>query len=336
MYESDIQQVVMPPSPPPMPIKKVIKRTSNYMVGGLLIYEAFMIISSILYFVVAMFYKIITQYGHKDLEEVISELSINLEKSGTPYLLAILFGLPLIFLYYQSIRPTKIKQLFVSNTKMDKRIFLMFFIVCMSGQAIFSLIGGGLEALFNLLGLSIMKALEQVPQSSSISMILYISFLGPITEELLFRGILLRRLEKFGKVFAIVVSSVLFGAFHGNLAQGLFATFMGLIFAYVAIEYSIKWSILLHIINNFVFGELFLLLTGNLSPSIQDNISAVMYGLFLVGAIIIVFRSRKSILEYIRSNKTTKGFYRYAFTSSVMIIFLIVQLLMSILAIRPI
>lgn len=38
--------------------------------------------------------------------------------------------------------------------------------------------------------------------------------LGPVTEELMYRGVLLRSLESRGKVFAIVVSSAVFAAVH--------------------------------------------------------------------------------------------------------------------------
>lgn len=38
--------------------------------------------------------------------------------------------------------------------------------------------------------------------------------LGPVTEELMYRGVLLRALESKGKVFAVVVSSLVFAAVH--------------------------------------------------------------------------------------------------------------------------
>jgi uncharacterized protein len=38
--------------------------------------------------------------------------------------------------------------------------------------------------------------------------------LGPVTEELMYRGVLLRALESRGKMFAVVVSSVVFAAVH--------------------------------------------------------------------------------------------------------------------------
>lgn len=57
-------------------------------------------------------------------------------------------------------------------------------------------------------------------------------FFMPFSEELLFRGILFPRLERaYGLYFAAAASSAVFGAWHGSFAQGLYAFFMGLVFA---------------------------------------------------------------------------------------------------------
>ena len=45
------------------------------------------------------------------------------------------------------------------------------------------------------------------------TMLLYAGFFGPITEEFFFRGAGLRGLERYGKIFAIVMTAILFGLF---------------------------------------------------------------------------------------------------------------------------
>jgi membrane protease YdiL (CAAX protease family) len=85
---------------------------------------------------------------------------------------------------------------------------------------------------------------------ANFSGLLYVILLGPILEEIIFRGAILRSLEPFGKNFAIVVSSLLFGLYHMSLFQGIFAFFIGLIFGYCTVRFSIKWAMLLHIANN--------------------------------------------------------------------------------------
>lgn len=335
MNEFNPQQQVVPPIKPPITIKKEIKRSINYIVGGLLLYEIIMIIAMILYSLAMVLSMALTNHDY-DYDELINHLLLSLEKSGAPYLIAILIGIPLLLLYYWTIHPQKIKKLFISKSPMNAKTFFLIFIVFMSSQGLFAIIGAALEAFFNLFHLSVLDALEEIPQSSTLSMFLYVSFLGPITEELIFRGLILRKLQKYGTLFAIIVSSILFGAFHGNLAQGLFATFIGFIFAYVAIEYSISWAILLHIINNFIFCEALSFITSGLNPAIQDLISNTLFGGFLISSIIILVLYRKHILTYIHSHRTQKRFYGYAFTSCVMILFFIIQAITGILSIQSI
>ena len=77
---------------------------------------------------------------------------------------------------------------------------------------------------------------------------------APVTEELLFRGAVLRSLQPYGKRFAIFCSALLFGLVHQNLTQTPFAFGFGLLAGYVAVEYSILWSMSLHILNNAVLA----------------------------------------------------------------------------------
>ena len=87
------------------------------------------------------------------------------------------------------------------------------------------------------------------------TMLLYAGFFGPITEEFFFRGAGLRGLERYGKIFAIVMTAILFGLFHANFDQLFFASIIGLGFGYIAFEYNIWWAIFYHIFNNFVISQ---------------------------------------------------------------------------------
>ena len=56
----------------------------------------------------------------------------------------------------------------------------------------------------------------------------------PIAEELLYRGVVFKRLRLlFGIVPAIVLSAVIFGVMHGNVVQLLYAGILGLLLAYL-------------------------------------------------------------------------------------------------------
>lgn len=84
--------------------------------------------------------------------------------------------------------------------------------------------------------------------------ILYSGILIPIVEELLFRGFLFRVLRKWVAFpWAMVISAVLFGAYHGNLVQFVYAGFCGVLLAYLCEVYaSVVAPILSHMTMNLV------------------------------------------------------------------------------------
>ena len=107
-------------------------------------------------------------------------------------------------------------------------------------------------------------------------MIFYIGLLGPFFEELVYRGVILRNLEQYGRSFAVVASAMLFGFMHMNLLQIPMAMGLGLIFGYLALRYSLRFSILLHMCNNtFVLAVTIVLAKGN-------EMLVVLFGLTVI------------------------------------------------------
>lgn len=65
-------------------------------------------------------------------------------------------------------------------------------------------------------------------------LILMAGIIIPIAEELIFRALIYKRLRRgYGIGFALVISSLLFGIFHGNLVQGVYAFLLGLLLALI-------------------------------------------------------------------------------------------------------
>ncbi len=103
----------------------------------------------------------------------------------------------------------------------------------------------------------------------------------------------MRRLLGGGKGFAIVLSAVLFGAMHGNFLQGTFAVGAGLVFGYVAVEYSIGWSILIHVLNNLVFSDLLGRLAGALPKTAGAVLEYGVSGFFFLAACVILVKEER-------------------------------------------
>lgn len=117
------------------------------------------------------------------------------------------------------------------------------------------------------------------------------AIVAPVIEELIFRGLLYSRIRnRWGVVWGIVASSLLFGIFHGNVVQFIYASILGMVFA-LFVEYfqSLGASILLHITAN-AWSFLCTYYTG-----ILKNGTIVM--LMLLFQIIIVAGSMIAVLQ---------------------------------------
>lgn len=77
--------------------------------------------------------------------------------------------------------------------------------------------------------------------------------LAPIVEEIIFRGVTMNLAKKAGASFAVanIIQAVMFGIYHANWVQGIYAGVLGLVLGLAAQKYgSLYPSILLHLIYN--------------------------------------------------------------------------------------
>jgi membrane protease YdiL (CAAX protease family) len=87
--------------------------------------------------------------------------------------------------------------------------------------------------------------------SSFIVVLLSSGLLGPIVEELVFRGVVYKRLRKcFGFFASAFFSAIIFGFFHLNMVQFFYAFIMGVIMAFVFERYGIIGSSIMHMTAN--------------------------------------------------------------------------------------
>ena len=94
-----------------------------------------------------------------------------------------------------------------------------------------------------------------VAEESLGAKLLIFVILAPVLEETVFRKLLVDRLRPHGEKLAVLLSGLLFGAFHGNLSQFFYAAALGTVFAYVYLKTGRLWcSVGLHMGINFLGG----------------------------------------------------------------------------------
>lgn len=94
-------------------------------------------------------------------------------------------------------------------------------------------------------------SIRQPTRMAIILQIAYVVVLGPIAEEIIYRGLILTLLKPYGKFLSVFVSALIFGVMHGNIAQAASAFASALVFATIAVQCnSIIPTIIIHIANN--------------------------------------------------------------------------------------
>ena len=257
-----------------------------------------------------------------------------LSESAVSMIIAVSVGTLVLWLFMGKRVDTK--EMFVSKKEMNAKTLFQLVSVFMTVQIIFSGVVGFMEAGLNMLGYTAMASIESATGASdTISMFLYASFIGPIVEELVYRGFVQGFLSKYGKMFGMIVAALLFGIMHANVAQIPFAFFVGIVLGYVAAEYSLKWAIIVHIINNFVFVELMGIIGKIFGETAEIFLSnGVVYGLSVVG-IVVLWKNRENITSYIKENKGPNNRYIAVVTTVPILLFTVVNLLLAVLAIQP-
>lgn len=101
---------------------------------------------------------------------------------------------------------------------------------------------------------------------SIISILFANVIMAPVVEEVIFRGLVLSRLRKaMPTALAVTITSIAFGLFHGQILWICYATLLGIMMSFVAINCkSVLASMLYHVVFNF-FGSfpIFGLFFGN-------------------------------------------------------------------------
>ena len=180
-----------------------------------------------------------------------------------------ILSLPIIYYF---VKTYKKYEYFKTNEKLNVKDFNTYF-------ALVFFIGN----ICNLLIISIFKFKGRTPLINEplyIDVIMAV-FVAPILEEIVFRGVIMNNLRKYGIRVAIIINSLLFGLSHYNIEMIIPAFLTGIIFSYVAYKYSIKYSILIHFFINAITK------TSQVLAILRIDILLILVGLF--SAFLIIF-----------------------------------------------
>lgn len=115
---------------------------------------------------------------------------------------------------------------------------------------------------------------------NAVWILLSTAILGPLVEEIMFRGIIFKCSERIMKNtwFPVILSGLLFGLWHEQPVQVIYTAISGLIYGYIySKKRSLKIPIIIHMVNNFLSS----LLDISTNETVLDVISYTPYVFFL-------------------------------------------------------
>ncbi len=245
---------------------------------------------------------------------------------GWGYLLAIAIGTVILLLWK---KPSYFLQTLMQkgNAMTIGRFFFLLALV-IGAQVVAQLSAIMVQLLATALGIPMDQILEQVSvDTDRLSMFLYACIFAPIAEELLFRGLVLRSLQPYGKKLAILVSAVFFGLFHGNPLQTPYAFVVGLVLGYVALEHHLLWAIVLHLVNNLLFGYGLPQLLSGLPALTQGFLTWSVILVCAFAAVCVLADKFCPIRDWLRDNRLQPGQLRTVFGAGTVIAFVLLTLL---------
>ena len=211
------------------------------------------------------------------------------------------------------------------SKEMTAKVFLFAFSFFMFCQFLGQIGAFGLDALLMQFGKSASVLIEaSTVKTTDPAMIIYAGVLAPIMEELLFRGVVLRGMQPFGKGIAVFTSSLLFGLIHANPLQIPFAFLIGIVLSYVTMEYDVRWSILLHAINNFGFGIILPTILYDI-PFVYDAIFTITITISIIIVIVLLITKRDEIKHELSSLKIEKWKLKITLKSPSILVAIIVS-----------
>ena len=223
--------------------KRTIQNTANGIGLASIAYIAISGIGSILYaFLIQLFYPMTSVFGSSAPESVEWFFSI------------VIYVLSLVIPFGIYALCVKIPFRVAFPFRKAKADLSIGGILVGLGASVFAAYAVGyLQFGLEYIGIGITMPDYELPETTA-GIVLYVIavVLAPaFIEEMIFRGAVMQSLRRFGDIFAIVFSALIFGIFHLNLIQMPYAFIMGLCMGYFVMRTGSLWvSIIVHLINN--------------------------------------------------------------------------------------
>lgn len=163
-----------------------------------------------------------------------------------------LIGMPVLILLVHQVPAEK-----VEKHSMKAGSFVLAAILCFAIAYVSNILGNVMTWIIGALkGSLVQNEIINITTSVNIWLVLiYMVICAPVMEEYVFRKLIVDRTVRYGQGAAVLMSGLMFGLFHGNLNQFMYAFTLGAFLAFLYVKTGkLKITIALHMMFNFIGG----------------------------------------------------------------------------------
>lgn len=142
------------------------------------------------------------------------------------------------------------------------------------------------------------EIMDQLGMGNSFASVIYIGIIAPFSEEFIFRGVIFKKARQFMPYMAAnILQSLMFGIYHMNLVQGIYAFLLGMFLGFICYKIqSVFAAVFLHMVINISGILLGYLNTDSLSSSITYLYIIPVAGIAaLTGGMAILLKKEKTV-----------------------------------------
>lgn len=239
----------------------------------------------------------------------------------------LIIGASLFTLYFY-IGKGKKDQILTTYKKMSFMDLLFFIGLMYAINYLFSFLT---TFIVDIIGLPSVDVTEEIAMSANTILLIYAVLIGPLFEEIQYRGFYINHVRKYGIQAAILISTITFCFAHLNLIQSIGTLGIGLVISYVAYVYSFKMGLIIHIINNAIAFGLTYQLGIDEDSMIANIIGAVILVLIVYSLFKLIFGKKyKELFEELKYKDGEKENFRAVFKNGWFIAYTIIALLLSV------
>lgn len=196
-----------------------------------------------------------------------------------------------LWYYFGVIRTEGMEKYICNSTRaLNPVSFVWLFLLALGSHAAVSIV---MAVIAMLMPATFQSYIDMVNSSGmnqySIMWVVSTLILPPFVEEIIFRGLLLKYLQRAGAGFVVanILQAVCFGIYHMNIVQGIYAALLGFLLGWLAYRYdSLIAPMFLHLLFN-LFGTVLAEFESRFLPEFLQGV-IVLQGIPLVTAAVVL------------------------------------------------